>query len=105
MFMLNDISLLAMLAITFAIGFGAGWWSALGSVALIIRFVLFGMSDRQPISHDEKMENNAGYSMGSFIPVMLWPSMWRWPVWRKNIQQSESVRESDGTDKESAPER
>jgi hypothetical protein len=80
MFVLYDFGLLGLLALAFAIGFGAGFWSALGSVGLIVRFILLGISDRRPIPHHEEVGRNGsgGYGLDKFIPVLSWPKMWRW---------------------------
>ena len=108
MVVLYDAGLLGLLALAFAIGFGAGFWSALGSVALVVRFIFFGMSDRRPIPHHEEVDRDDGsrwYGLDHFIPVLSWPSMWRWPIRGKDIRDTERMRESSGAGQESQPER
>jgi hypothetical protein len=48
----SDIGVGGIIALSFIIGFLAGWWTAIGSIGLIVKGILWGMSDRRPISHD-----------------------------------------------------
>jgi len=107
MIALYDASLLGLLALAFALGFGAGWWTAIGTAWLIIKFIMFGMSDRHEIPHHAEGDRDVRnwYDMGNFAPGVLWPSMWRWPVWRKDVRNTGSVRESVDSDKENIQER
>jgi len=106
MIALYDASLLGLLALAFALGFGAGWWTAIGTAWLIIKFILFGMSDRSAIPpYGEEIKPNAGHGLDNFIPVMFWPSMWSWPVRHKDIRNAERVRESAHPDEEALSER
>src|SRR6266550_3362348 len=102
MLILDNIGVFGLLALAFAIGFGAGWWTAIGTAWLLVRFILFSISDRHPIPHSNEDENNA-HNVDNLIPVMPWPSTWRWPVRRKNIRNTESRRESPSADQEASP--
>lgn len=50
----QDIGIAGLLAIVGILCFMAGFWTAIGSGALLAKGLLFIFSDRSPISHDKK---------------------------------------------------
>jgi len=49
----SDIGCGGIIALVGVLCFIAGFWTAIGSIGLIVKGILWGMSDRRPISHDK----------------------------------------------------
>jgi hypothetical protein len=49
----SDIGIVGLLTLAFVLGFVAGFWTAIGSVSLFVRGILYMVSDRKPFTYEK----------------------------------------------------